>query len=207
METPELDYKVIGTGSKGNAVRIENIMIDCGLAYTKMKKDLYLTDLLLITHAHSDHVKPSTFNRIVKDFPNIKRMGNPDVGYRWKLDKVLANDVSFEEAGWKITPFPCLHDVPTQGFVLEKDDLKIIYATDTSTLEFAPNMKFDYFFVESNHDESKVDLIKSNSKYGYDAWQGAMRHLSTQKAKAYYYIHRKDKDSKWIELHQSSRFY
>ena len=34
---PELDYKVLSTGSIGNAVRIEDIMIDCGISYKTMK--------------------------------------------------------------------------------------------------------------------------------------------------------------------------
>ena len=42
-----LDYNVIASGSKGNAVRIENIMIDCGITFGRMEEDLYKVDTLI----------------------------------------------------------------------------------------------------------------------------------------------------------------
>ena len=45
-----IDYEIIGTGSKGNAVRLENIMIVCGVTFKKMHEALYKCDTLLITH-------------------------------------------------------------------------------------------------------------------------------------------------------------
>ena len=41
-----LDYNVIASGSKGNAVRIGNIMIDCGITFGRMEEDLYKVDTL-----------------------------------------------------------------------------------------------------------------------------------------------------------------
>ncbi|MGK9479829.1 hypothetical protein QQG13_09200, partial [Melissococcus plutonius] len=60
----ELDYQVIASGSKGNAVRIKNVMVDCGIPFKKMKEALYECNYLLITHIHSDHIRPATLNKI-----------------------------------------------------------------------------------------------------------------------------------------------
>jgi hypothetical protein len=75
-------------------------------------------------------------------------------------------------------------------------------------MQNAPEEKYDFIFVESNHCEKKVEMIQEQrSNYGYDAYTGAKRHLSTQQAKTFYYTHRRDRESKFVELHQSSRFY
>ena len=76
-------------------------------------------------------------------------------------------------------------------------------------LDALPLTKFDYFFIESNHDERKIEMIRegSYSKYGYDAYGGAKRHLSTQQCKAFFYMKRRNKQAELIELHKSSRFY
>ena len=116
-EKQKLNYHVIASGSSGNAVRIGGIMVDCGVGFTEMKEDLYQVDTLLITHAHSDHVKPSTLESIRREFPRIKVYGNADVAYRYDVDKL---DGSGEAIGlfslygpplawaaWSLTPFNC----------------------------------------------------------------------------------------------------
>lgn len=151
-------------------------------------------------------MKLTTYNRIKKDFPHIEIMGNYDVAYTVPVDIITNNSVEYTLKKYRITPFEGLHDVPCQGFSVSFDDVSIIYVTDTASLENAPKQKYDYLFLESNHDENILKTI-SNSKHGYDAIAGAMRHLSTQKCKAFYYINRRNKESKLIELHQSERFY
>lgn len=204
----DLDYRVISTGSKGNAVRIDNILIDAGIPFKGLGSEIYRVDYLLITHTHSDHLKASTVNRIREQFPHIKIIGNYEVAYATKVDQISSHGQSLQLGKWKVTPFPCVHDVVTQGFVLEADGIAVIYATDTATLENAPDQKYDYFFIESNHDANKIKLLQDDySKYGYNAFQSALRHLSTQESKAFYYMHRRSRESPYIELHQSMRFY
>ena len=104
-------------------------------------------------------------------------------------------------------PFECVHDVLVYGFTFSCQGQEIIYATDTSTLENAPEKKYDYFFLESNHDEAKLEAVRDQKKGTYSPFLSGKRHLSTQQAKAFYYMHRRSQDSKLIELHQSARFY
>lgn len=183
-------------------------MIDCGIPFGAMTEDLYKTDYILITHTHSDHLKLPTLNTIRKKFPHIKVYGNYEVAYMTKLDRIVANYQEIMLPDWIITPFPCVHDVVTHGYVLDKPDLSIIYATDTATLDNAPKKPYDMLFLESNHDETKIKQVQGRrTEYGYDVYQSALRHLSTQSSKAFYYMHRRNKQSPYIELHQSKRFY
>jgi hypothetical protein len=93
------------------------------------------------------------------------------------------------------------------GYTWDFEGKEIIYATDTSTLENAPNKKYDYLFLESNHDEEKLEKARNQSKGSYNPYMSGKRHLSTQQAKIFYYMHRKNQFSELIELHQSVRFY
>ena len=205
-----LDYKIIRSGSKGNAVRVDDVMFDCGVPFKEMEAELYKCKFLIITHTHSDHLNMRTFKAIKRKFPRLTIVGNWHVAGKVNgVEKITGDESILVYKDRKITSFKCVHDVPCHGYVIEKDGMNIIYATDTSTLEFAPQLKYDYFFIESNHDSNKINAIQGNSyqKYGYDAYAGAMRHLSTQSSKAFYYMNRRSKESEWIELHKSERFY
>lgn len=203
-----LDYKVIASGSKGNAVRIETIMVDCGVPFGKMEEDLYKVDTLLITHAHSDHIKPRTLERIQKEFPRIKIYANADVAYQYEVDKVIGTAPFDLGKRRRVIPFDGVHDVPVTYFVIQMKGLNILYATDTCVVSVPEDIPMDWFFLESNYDERKLrEEAKKYRHRGYDPAESNLRHLSTQKCKEFYYVHRRSQDSVLIELHKSSRFY
>jgi ribonuclease BN (tRNA processing enzyme) len=203
-----IDYKIISSGSKGNCVIInKDIMIDCGVAFSKIKDDLYDVKYLLITHIHSDHLNKKTLLQINQKFPTIQIIGNYEVYQAWAVDRIANAGFEIETDDYIFTPFECLHDVLTYGFTFTIDDKKIIYATDTSTMENAPDETYDMFFLESNHDEKKLEAIRGEKKGSYDPYLSGKRHLSTQQARAFYFMHRRDQGSELIELHKSSRFY
>jgi len=204
----ELDYHIIGTGSSGNAVRIENIMFDCGVPFSHMKEDLYKVDTLLITHSHSDHIKPATLERIRKEFPGITVFGNADVAYQYDVDMVVGSKPFSLRKRRKIIPFDGVHDVPVTGYIVQMKGLNILYMTDTARVNPPSDLLLDYIFLESNFDERKLrQEAKRYKKHGYDPYLSVTRHLSTQKCKEFYYTHRRNEESKLIELHQSQRFY
>ena len=208
-EKEMLDYRIIGSGSSGNAVRIGDMLFDCGVSYKKLEMELYSIRYLFITHTHTDHINMNTFKHIIKKFPRITVIGNWDVAKKVKVDEIVGDMTTLKFKDRTVQSFANVHDVPCHGFVVSMKDLNIIYSTDTNTLKNAPKMKYDMMFIESNHDENKIRQIQNNSKklYGYDAWRGALRHLSTQQSKAFYYMNRRNKDSMWVELHKSNRFY
>ena len=204
----KMNYKIIRSGSKGNAVIIEDMLFDIGVPFNKLKKHLYYINYIFITHIHTDHLKISTVERIQKEFPRIKFIGNWEVASKIKLDHIVGDVTQLSLKNRQVQSFPCTHDVACHGYVIDYKEKKFIYATDTADLDEAPKEKYDYLFIESNHDENKINAVRNNQKnYGYDVWKSAKRHLSTQQSKAFYYMYRKNKESEWIELHKSERFY
>lgn len=207
----DLNYKIIASGSKGNCVIIENIMIDAGVPYKDIKEELYDIDYLLYTHCHGDHFKESTFKRIRKEFPNIVIAGNSTLMEvaNTDFDIIVKDNVPFEIGDYVVTPFPGIHDVEVHGFEWYVGNIHVLYMTDSNTVEFAPTEdKYDYLFLESNHSETKLrTAFRKSKKFGYNAYANGKRHLSTKQSKEFYLLHRRSKESEWIELHKSERFY
>lgn len=206
-ESSEISYKIIASGSKGNCVIVQDIMFDCGVPFNKIKEELYCIKYLLITHIHSDHINPSTYNRIIKEFPNIVTIGNYEVYQNYKVDYIANNKYPVIFDDYMFTPFELVHDVLCYGYTFQIGGFNIIYATDTNNLDNAPTLKYDLLFLESNHDTKKLNATRGGNKHGYNVYENGIRHLSTQKCFEFYYLNRKDRESKLVELHKSSRFY
>lgn len=203
-----MHYEIISTGSKGNSVIINDIMVDCGVAFKRLKEYLYDIKYLLLTHIHSDHIKPTTLKRIKKEFPHIKVIGNYEIAQLYDVDHIINAGFPMDIDNYTFEAFECVHDVVTYGYTWAFNDNEIIYATDTNSLENAPERKYDYLFLESNYDVEKLELARGKrSKYGYDPYISGLRHLSTKDCKTFYYLNRRNKESKLIELHMSERFY
>lgn len=200
-------YEIISSGSKGNCVIINDVMVDCGVPFNRINDYLYDVKYLLLTHIHGDHVRPATIKSIKKLFPKITIIGNYEVHQSFGVDEIANEGFPIQTEDYEFLPFECEHDVVTHGFTWEFEDKSIIYATDTATMEHAPDDKFDYLFLESNHDEYKLEQAMNQVKGNYNPYLSGKRHLSTQQAKTFYYTHRKNRDSEFIELHKSERFY
>lgn len=204
----KLDYKVIASGSDGNAVRIGSIMIDCGIPFAKMRDELYMVDTLLITHAHSDHIKLPTYKSIRKEFPRIKTYANADVAYQYDIDTVIGTKPFLLPKRRLVMPYEGHHDVPVTFFIIQMDKLNILYATDTNYVANPKELPLDYIFLESNYDERKLrETGKQYARKGYDPTESNLRHLSTQKCKEFYFVNRRSEESVLVELHKSHRFY
>jgi ribonuclease BN (tRNA processing enzyme) len=206
-----MNYNIISSGSKGNCVIIQgvsgDVMIDCGVPFRSIKKHLYTVKYLLLTHTHSDHINRKTIQLIAEEFPKIKIIGNHEVHQVWNCNYIANAGYRIETDDYTFYPFECLHDVLCYGYVWEMEGKRIIYCTDTGSLENAPDFQYDYFFLESNHDEQKLEKVRNEYKGSYNPYLSGKRHLSTQQAKAFYFLHRRSPDSAFIELHKSERFY
>ena len=130
-------------------------MFDCGVPFSHMKEDLYKVDTLLITHAHSDHIKPATFERIRKEFPMISIFANADVAYQYEVDNVIGSRPFKLRGKRTVIPFDGVHDVPVTGYILQMKKVNILYMTDTARVELPQEIPLDYIFLESNFDERK----------------------------------------------------
>lgn len=101
-----MNYEVISTGSKGNALLIENeILIDCGVSYRKLKEKSI--KLILLTHEHKDH-----FNKNATSKSNSRRAKMETI--RQELIKILMDylkEITDTEAGFSDTVRASVPDV------------------------------------------------------------------------------------------------
>ena len=205
-------YRIIATGSKGNSVQINELLIDCGISFNRLKEHLYTVKWILITHSHTDHCNIATLKRIRKLFPKIQIYANVEVaqvllGQGIEIESILNPGALSQIGPYQIMPFLCPHDVLCTGFSVsyedvDREDVDFIYATDTTTLSHAPDKKYDYFFIEGNYCEQILAKALGDSLYV----SGSFRHLSIQKMKLFFYTHRKTKEARLIQLHCSNRF-
>ena len=67
------NINIISTGSIGNAVVINNnILIDCGVSYAKLKEVVKTLQVVLLTHIHIDHFLPSTIKLLAENRPTLR---------------------------------------------------------------------------------------------------------------------------------------
>lgn len=204
----QLDYHIIKSGSKGNAVRIEDVLVDCGVPFSHLKEELYDIRYLLLTHIHSDHIKPATLTKIKQLFPKITILGNYDVAQRFGVDIIVNPTFEVRTKDYVFMPVKGYHDVPVCGYEWEVNGQKVCYMTDTSSYKNFVEGPYDYFFIENNYDEKKLNEIgKKFSTRGYDPFLSAHRHSSVQQAKGFYYSNRRSAESVMVPLHMSERFY
>lgn len=194
-----IDYKILSTGSDGNAVIIENdIMIDCGVSFKTLKDDVRGIKLVLLTHIHSDHFNKATIKRLAAERPTL-RFGAP-----WWLIENLSicgmtkHNIDVLQCGYRykygnvtVEPFELVHNVPNCGYKLFfSDGRKIIYATDTNNLNGIVAKDFDLYMIEANYEDEEIERRirekKENGEYAYEA-QVLKNHLSKAKCDDFIY--------------------
>lgn len=151
-----MEIHVLASGSKANTTLIKcdnfNIIIDCGLAITKLKKELAVFDLtindidiVLMTHFHSDHCaslkyfNPKIIYSVEENYNNLK------------------HDEVFEINNVRILPFLLSHDNNCTGYQIIFNKQVFTYITDTGYVrnELYPLIKEShYLLIEFNHDHS-----------------------------------------------------
>lgn len=161
-----MNYLIINTGSDGNATIVEDILLlDCGLPYKRIEKYASKLKLVLLTHIHGDHFNKATIKKLANKKPTLRfgccewlvqpliecgvNKNNIDV---YKLDHKYTYT-----ANLKVKPFKLFHDVPQCGYKIEVNGYKLIYATDTCSLEHITAKNYDYYFVEANY-QSEEEL-------------------------------------------------
>lgn len=222
------EIEIVGTGSTGNAVLIDGvILIDVGLTFKKLEPTLLKAEHIFITHRHGDHLQVPALSKLFKVRPWILRESlhcNADVAEfireknnsRFEFE-VPENNIFNEHqdhfeiiAGgrtYQVHTFKLVHDVPNQGFVLINDKNEtLIYASDTSTMSYAPAMKYDVIVVEGNYDEDKVvEAVLSDDYMTRFRATRNFRHLSVQQFEDFVRSHSKQ-DTIAYQLHESGTF-
>lgn len=155
-----MTYKIINTGSDGNATIVEDtVLIDCGVSFKKIKPYIQKIQLVLLTHIHQDHFNKTTISRLAKDRPTLRfgccewlvqELINCGVA-KGNIDVYILDKKAIYNNNLKVKPVKLYHDVPQCGYKIEINNYKVFYATDTKTLEGIKAIGYDYYFVEANY--------------------------------------------------------
>lgn len=166
-------YCILASGSKGNSTFLETqyarILVDVGLSAKKIEDRLRKLDVdpqsidsIVLTHAHTDHVRgvgqfafkhkipiyahPDTLDEITQRL-------KPDQKIEPWQESFYIKDVSF-------TPFNLSHDCyPTFGYLIQENSKTLAICTDLgvateSLKEYL--QKANVLILESNHDQKML---------------------------------------------------
>jgi len=168
---------VLGSGSKGNSVLVDNgktrLLIDAGLGARDLKKrlnmagvDLQDLDGILVTHEHIDHIRAlETFSKTATVYAHNHTMqAILERGIELKLSQNFDSEC-FSIGSMDIETFRISHDaVYPLGYSISDNNSKITYATDMGycSQEFLTKAQgSDIIMIESNHD---LDMLL-NGRY------------------------------------------
>lgn len=166
----------LSSGSKGNSTYIQTkkhkILIDIGTSSLYVEKKLKeigvepnQIDLVLITHAHTDHV--SGVRVFCKKY-NPEIYISDKIIRESKIDKHNLNRLDMLERieDIKITELELSHDVEDiKGYIIEENNSSVVYITDTGYINEKYFNKLEnksIYVFESNHD---VEMLMNNDKY------------------------------------------
>lgn len=211
-----MQYDIIGTGSSGNAVVInKSILIDCGMSYKAMEPYAKNLKLVLLTHEHGDHFKPSSVKALARDRPTL-RLGC----CQWMVKLLLETGVDIRQidvyehgrvyryAGLAdVRPESLMHNVPNCGWHITMNSEKLFYATDTGSLFGVSAKGYDLYLIEANHTEQELqERIKAKQAAGEFSYETAVmnNHLSREQAKAWLQENA-GANSRFVFLHQHKK--
>ena len=188
-----MEYKIISTGSKGNAVVVDDrILIDCGVPFRRLESVYRDLDAVLLTHIHSDHFQPKTLARLAAELRQIT-ITTPDRWYDTGYCFVKACETKHNVRNC------CWH-------IWFNDGSKVFYATDMGNLNGITAPYYDLYLVEANYrDEeiqAKIAEKKVNGEYIYE--KRVLRdHMSEQDAIDWVYGNmRPDSTYVWLHCHK-----
>ena len=160
-----MNYNIISSCSKGNATVIRDIiLIDCGVSFKQLNKVYKDIKLVLLTHIHKDHFNRSTIKKLAKERPTLRFaccewLLKPllECGVNKRNIDILQIGTRYDYKLFKIIPIKLYHDVPQCGYRVLFDDYKIIYATDTRTLEGITAKNYDLYLIEGNYEDEELE--------------------------------------------------
>lgn len=210
-----MNYKVIASGSDGNAVLYFNCMlVDCGVPFNAIKPYLYSIRLILISHEHGDHLNLNTLTRIAFERPalrigagsflsdKLKNFRNVDL---YEIGKV------YDYGNYSVSPVKLYHDVPNFGYriISKQPEYKILHATDTAHLQGIEAKNYNLYALEHSYDEDVISsIIEEKQANGFFAYEKGVvnSHLSEQQTRQFIF-NNAGLEYEVLRLHESKREY
>ncbi|MGN1346960.1 MAG: MBL fold metallo-hydrolase [Eubacteriales bacterium] len=194
-----MDYDIISTGSRGNCTILNGeIAIDMGVSWRQIQPFHKALRLVLLTHIHSDHFCRTTIRKLSRTHP-LLRFGVPEYliapviecGVKSTQIDVLNAGTEYRYNGFTVIPFRLRHNVPNQGYKLHfADGERVIYATDTCSMEGIEAPDYDLYLVEANYTETdlqkRIERKAESGEYAYE-YEVRQNHLSEEACDAWLY--------------------
>lgn len=188
-----MNYNIISTGSQGNAIVLnEIILLDCGVPFRSLKEVYKDFKIVLLTHVHGDHFNRTTIRKLAQERPTLRF-----ACCSWLVSELLQCGVSihnidsleigriYDYSTFKVSPVKLYHDVDNAGWRVFMNAEKAIYMTDTVTLEGITAKNYDLYLVEANYvTEELQERIRTKEAAGEYVYEYRVRnvHLSKEKA-------------------------
>lgn len=209
-----IKYEILSSGSKGNCIIVNDyLMMDCGLAYSKIKDYLKEIKVIFICHSHTDHFKKPTIKKIAYEHPNIKFIvGNFLVADLVLLGVNKKNIITFDTGKWydigifKVKMDYLFHDVPNNCLHIEfKNGEKLLYATDTSSIDHIKAEGYDLYLIEANYltDEELREKIQEQEERGEFSYYNRVLNTHLSQLQALNWLNEnKGTNSEYCFIHQ-----
>ncbi len=207
-----MNYKIISSCSTGNATIIRDIiLIDCGVTFKKLEKYYKQLKIVLLTHVHQDHFNRSTIKRLAQERPTLRFACGEwllqpllECGVERRNIDILQIGTKYDYKLFKIVAIKLYHDVNQCGYRILFDDYKVIYMTDTKTIEGISAKNYDLYLVEANYKENELEeRIKQKQLQGdftYE-WRVKDTHLSEEQC-VEFLLNNMGKNSEYVFMHQ-----
>lgn len=170
-----MNYKVINTGSDGNAVLINGeILIDCGVSFKKLEPYYKNIKLVLLSHVHGDHFNKTTIKKLSQLRPTLRfgccewlKQELLDIGVHIQNIDVYTLDKQVNYPYFCVlTPIKLFHDVQQCGYKILMNNKKLIYATDTNKIDHIEAKNYDVYLIEANYlNEEELKGRAENNEY------------------------------------------
>ena len=168
-----INFDVVASSSSGNCyIYNKDLMIDIGVSYSKIKDYLKSIKVILLTHAHSDHLNKKTLKKSLFEHPNIKIICGKwlvDILVQLGINKqniwILQTEKKYDIGEYIIEPVIAVHDIPNCGYkiIIKNNNYKFFHISDTSTVKHIEAKDYDWASIEANY-ETAEELYKKIEK-------------------------------------------
>lgn len=214
---------IISSSSSGNCyIYNQDLMLDIGVSFTKIKTYIKDIKLLCLSHQHGDHLNKKTIKKLLYEKPTIKIVCGEwlvqilvDLGINKKNIFVLKLNKKYDLGKYIIELIPAIHDCSNCGYkiTIKDNNYKIFHITDTSDISNIDAKNYDLYCIEANYNEELLEehinqALESEDSENKLYYLNRVKntHLSSKQAVDFLLENMSD-TSEYIYLHKSSYNY